>query len=135
MSTVLVDSSVLLDLFTDDARWAEWSEDTLARYGETHSLYIDCVVYAEVSLAFAHREELDEALAGCGVVLGELPRDALFEAARAFLAYRRRGGPRTAPLPDFFIGAHAQVQGWELITRDPARIRSYFPGVSLVTPE
>lgn len=134
MAELLVDSSVILDLFEEDHDWVEWSQGMLERYGATHDLWIDSVVYAEVSIAFDRIEDLEEALNGSGFRLVPIPREALFLAGKAFLSYRRRGGSRLSLLPDFFIGAHAAVAGIPLLTRDPARVRSYFPKVTLITP-
>ena len=134
MSTVLVDSNVLLDIFEDDKHWANWSESTLNGYASSYTLAINAVIYAEVSIGFARIEEMEAAIVEGGFRLVEIPKEALFLAGKVFLAYRRRGGQRRSPLPDFFIGAHAAVAGMTLITRDPKRYRSYFPRLQLVTP-
>ena len=134
MTPVLVDSNILLDIFEDDAQWADWSETTLERYATSQTPTINPIIYAEVSIGFARIEELEAALAGCGVQLLAIPKEALFLAGKAFLTYKRRGGPKQSPLPDFFIGAHAAVSGLSLLTRDTARYQSYFPGVRLITP-
>ena len=134
MSAVLVDSSVVLDILTDDAVFASRAVAAMADLGSLHDLVIDDIVYAEVSVGFARIEELDEAIAGCGFMHMPIPREALFLAGKAFLAYRRRGGARSAPLPDFIIGAHAAVAGIPLLTRDPDRIASAYPKVKLIAP-
>jgi len=134
MNAVLVDSSVVLDLFTADPTFYRRSLECLAEYGARGDLLIDDIVYAEVSVGFARIEELDEALFGSGFIGSVIPKEALFLAARAFLAYRRRGGSKTAPLPDFIIGAHAAIAGIPLITRDPSRIRDVYPGVRIIEP-
>lgn len=134
MKGVLVDANVILDLFLDDPRWAAWSESTLEDLSQTQTLLICPVVYAEVSIAFTRIEELENALARAGFRMVETPREALFLGGKAFLEYRRRKGPRIYPLPDFFIGAHAAVMGFDLVTRDPRRYRSYFPTVRLICP-
>lgn len=123
-----------MDIFEDDARWADWSESTLNQYAESHTLSINPIVYAEVSIGFARIEELETALAGCGIQMLAIPKEALFLAGKAFLTYKRRGGTRRSPLPDFFIGAHAAVSGLILISRDASRYRSHFPQVQLIEP-
>jgi predicted nucleic acid-binding protein len=134
MNAVLVDSSVVLDLFTADHEFYERSLACLALYGARGDLLIDDIVYAEVSVGFRGIEELDKALFGAGFIGSVIPKEALFLAGKAFLAYRRRGGARTAPLPDFIIGAHAAIAGLPLITRDPVRIRDAYPGVRIIEP-
>ena len=134
MTVVLVDSNVILDLFEDDKRWADWSESTLNQYADSSGLVINSVIYAEVSIGFARIEELEEALTGCGFSLLPIPKEALFLAGKVFVTYRRQGGQKRSPLPDFFIGAHAAVSNLTLITRDAVRYRSYFPRVKLITP-
>ena len=134
MTVVLVDSNVILDVFEDDERWADWSESTLNQYADSSGLVINSVTYAEVSIGFARIEELEEALTGCGFSLLPIPKEALFLAGKVFVTYRRQGGQKRSPLPDFFIGAHAAVSNLTLITRDAVRYRSYFPRVKLITP-
>ena len=134
MSDALADSSVILDVLTDDPQWADWSQAALNRWGTSGKLYINAVIYAEVSVGFARIEELEAALTGCGLAMLPIPREALFLAGKAFVQYRRRSGARQSPLPDFFIGAHAAVAGLPLVTRDPARVRTCFPRVELVAP-
>jgi len=132
--TTLVDSCVLLDLMTDDPTWADWSESELARVQDEGPVVINPLVYAEVSVAFSAIEELDEVLPVEAFGREPLPYEAGFLAGKAFLQYRRLGGQKTAPLPDFYIGAHAAVRGHRLLTRDAARYRTYFPTVSLICP-
>jgi predicted nucleic acid-binding protein len=134
MSGVLVDSNVILDVYTDDARWADWSEAVLNRYYTSHLLYINPVIYAEISIGFNRIEELESSLLLSDFKFLQIPKEALFLAGKAFLQYRRRQGNKTSPLPDFFIGAHAAVADLLLMTRDPARMRTYFPTVQLITP-
>jgi predicted nucleic acid-binding protein len=129
-----VDSSVLLDILTDDPTWAEWSERALARARDEGWLVISPIVYAEVSTGFDRIEELDDAVPEVDFEREALPYQAGFLAGKAFLAYRRRGGQRRSPLPDFYIGAHAAVRGYRLLSRDVARYRTYFPAVELVAP-
>lgn len=132
---VLVDSSVLLDTFTEDSKWFEWSAVALARAVETSRLVVNPVIYAEISVRFDRIEDLDDALPLDRFAREPLPYDAAFLAGKAFLRYRRRGGQRSSPLPDFFIGAHAAVAGHRLLTRDPARFRTYFPKLDLISPD
>ena len=134
MRGLLVDSKVLLDIFEDDPVWAQWSEEMLGRFSATHILCINPVIYAEVSVGFQRIEELEAAIIGSGVRMLEIPREALFLAGKVFVEYRRRGGAKISPLPDFFIGAHAAVEGIELLTRDESRYKSYFPTVKLILP-
>ena len=132
--SVLVDANVLIDLATDDADWADWSADALGRAGRGARLVINPIVYAEVSVAFDRIEDLD-ALLPPGLFHREaLPWEAAFLAGKAFLAYRRRGGTKETPLPDFYIGAHAAVRGHRLLTRDRGRFATYFPTVELIAP-
>lgn len=134
MNAVLVDSSVVLDLFTADARYCERSTGLLSFWGATHELCINDIVYAEVSIGFGRIELLDQALTGSGFRHLPIPKEALFLAGKAFLGYRRRGGAKLAPLPDFFIGAHAAVAGIPLLTRNPVRIRACYPTVRILEP-
>ena len=131
---VLVDSSVLLDVMTRDSRWAAWSEEKLAWHAERDLLAINPIIYAEVSVRFASIEELDDALSPTEFLRLPLPYEAGFLAAKCFLQYRRRGGQRSAPLRDFYIGAHAATESLALLTRDVSRYRSYFPTVRLIVP-
>lgn len=130
----LVDSNVLLDLVTRDPDWSEWSAGRLAAALDRGPVVINQVVYGEVSLGFSTVEALDSALTEQRFVRANLPWSAAFLAARAFRDFRRRGGTRSSTLPDFLIGAHAAVLGLTLLTRDPARYRTYFPTVRIVAP-
>ena len=132
--SVFVDSSVILDIFTDDPKWFEWSSRALATAAESSRLVINPIVYAEVSIRFSRMEELDIALPPDRFVREPIPYAAAFLAGKAYVLYRRRGGPRSSPLPDFFIGAHAAISGHQLLTRDPDRFTSYFPKLDLVAP-
>lgn len=131
---VLVDTNVLLDVLENDPAWVDWSLCQLRAQSQAHDLAINPVIYAELSLAFDSVQALDSAIEGMGVLVQEMPRPALFLAGRAFLKYRRGGGNKSSVLSDFFIGAHAAVQGWDILTRDAGRYRSYFPTLRLVTP-
>jgi predicted nucleic acid-binding protein len=134
VADTLVDSNVLLDVLTEDARWFAWSSESLARRAGESSLVINPIIYAEVSIGFARIEDLDEALNAAGFERRPLPWEAAFLAGKCFQRYRRRGGARTSTLPDFYIGAHAAVSGLALLTRDAARYRTYFPRLEVVSP-
>lgn len=131
--TTLIDSSVLLDVLTPSA-WRGWSEEQLALAADRGDIAINQVVYAEVAAGFGSRERLERTFQGVGVVRLNVPWAACWDAARAFVEYRRRGGARAAPLPDFFIGAHAATAGLPLLTRDPRRVREYFPAARVIAP-
>jgi predicted nucleic acid-binding protein len=133
-SVTIVDSSVLLDILTDDPKWAEWSQQAVARARDEGRLAINPIVYAEVSTGFDTIEDLDDAVPASDFERQPLPYEAGFVAGKVFLAYRKRGGQRRSPLPDFYIGAHAAVRGYRLLTRDVARYRTYFPALVLVSP-
>lgn len=130
----LVDSSVMLDILTEDPAWAQWSVDALAQARDDGRLVINPIVYAEVSTGFDRIEDLDDAVPAGDFEREALPYQAGFVAGKAFLAYRQRGGQRRSPLPDFYIGAHAAVARYRLLTRDAARYRTYFPSVELIAP-
>jgi predicted nucleic acid-binding protein len=130
----LVDSNVLLDVLTDDRTWATWSGEALARALDEGRVVIDPIVYAEVSVGLARIEDLDDVLPASQFIRDPLPYPAGFVAGKAFVAYRRRGGTRPTPLPDFYIGAHAAVSGYRLLTRDAPRYRTYFAGVDILAP-
>jgi predicted nucleic acid-binding protein len=134
-NATLVDSNVLLDLFTGDARWEGWSAERLAEALDQGPVVINQVVYGEVSHAFSTVEALDAVLTSDRFVRANLPWAAAFLAARSFRTYKARGGTRRSTLPDFFIGAHAAVLGLRLLTRDAARYRTYFPTVDLIAPD
>ncbi len=134
MRGVLIDSNVLLDVFTDDPIWGDWSAGVLDEYGKTTSLYINSVVYAEVSIGFEKIEELESALQFADLKILEIPKEALFLAGKMFLKYRKQGGGKRSPLPDFFIGAQATVFGMKLITRDQSRYQTYFPTAEIIAP-
>ena len=133
MSAVLVDSNVLLDVLLPDPEWEAWSADALARTADRAVLVINPVIYGEVSIGFRDVETLEAALP-TAFRRESIPWDAAFLAGKSFASYRRRGGVRRSPLPDFFIGAHAAVRGHRLLTRDARRYRAYFPTVELIAP-
>jgi hypothetical protein len=131
---VLVDSNVLLDVATSDARWADWSARALAECADYTALIINPIVYAEVSIGFSTIEVLDTALPPASYEREALPWEAGFLAGKCYLSYRRRGGQRVTPLPDFYIGAHAAIERLALLTRDVARYRTYFPHLEILGP-
>jgi predicted nucleic acid-binding protein len=131
----LVDSNVLLDLVTDDPKWGQWSAEALSRAADESALAINPLIFAEVSIGFATVEEIELLLPPEDFNRLPLPYESAFLAGKAFLAYRRRGGRRSTPLADFYIGAHAAVAGLRLLTRDSRRYRTYFPTVELIAPD
>ena len=130
----MVDANVLLDIVTDDATWRSWSEQAICDALHAGTVGINPIIYAETSLAFADTDTLDRHLDTLMLARLPLPYGAAYLAGRAFLRYRRAGGARTSPLPDFYIGAHAETEGLTLLTRDVGRFRTYFPSLRLVTP-
>ncbi len=130
----LVDTNVLLDVFTDDPRWADWSATALADARDGGPLLINPLIYAELSIRFSSPAALDGALDQLGIRRDPLPYEAAFPAGAAFVEYRRRGGSRTSPLPDFYIGAHAAASGHRLLSRDAGRYSSSFPELVLIAP-
>ena len=134
MKGVIVDSNIILDVFLNDLKWADWSESKLEEYSYSSSLYINSIIYSEISIGFELIEELENAIGKGGFQLLVIPKEALFLAGKAFLKYRKRKGVKRAPLPDFFIGAQAAVLNLNLLTRDVSRYQSYFPTVKLITP-
>ncbi len=134
MNGIFIDSCVLLDLFTNDSKWGNWSEDVLSQCSQTNTLFINSIVYTEISIGFNRIEEVEEAVEQVGVKVLEIPREALFLAGKTFLEYRRNKGTKSSTLPDFFIGAHATVSSFDLVTRDIAKYRTYFPNIKLICP-
>jgi predicted nucleic acid-binding protein len=134
MTPILVDSNIILDVATQDPIWAERSSLALGRVAEQSQLVINSIIFAEVSVGYEKVEELDFALPPELFLREDLPWEAAFLAGKCFLAYRRRGGTKTSTLPDFFIGAHAALAGYRLLTRDAARYRTYFPGLEILVP-
>jgi predicted nucleic acid-binding protein len=131
---ILVDTNVLLDVLQDDAQWAEWSQAQLEAASLADRLAINAVIYTELSMAFARIEELESAIGDASLAVETIPREALFLAGKVFLDYRRRQGTKSSVLPDFYIGAHAAILGWSILTRDVRRFRNYFPTVRLIAP-
>jgi predicted nucleic acid-binding protein len=134
MTAVLVDSNVLLDVLTEDKQWFGWSSEALEQASESGRLVINPVIYAEISVRFSRIEELEFALPKTMIDREAIAYEAAFLAGKVFMAYRKRGGVKTAPLPDFFIGAHAATAGYRLLTRDSKRYRQYFPTIELLSP-
>lgn len=134
MKGLLVDSNVILDVFLDDPKWADWSEAALSGHSINSTLFINPIIYTEVSIGFDRIEDFESALLKAGFKMLDMPKEALFLAGKAFLNYRKKKGAKKSPLPDFYIGAHAAVLGIDLITRDTNRYRTYFPTVSLICP-
>jgi hypothetical protein len=135
MSSVLIDANVLLDVMTEDARWLAWSAAALECAADRHRLVINPVIYAEVSIRYSRIEELDMALPKTMFDREAIPYEGAFLAGKSFLVYRWQGGTTRSPLPDFFVGAHAAVAGYLLMTRDARRYRTYFPRLSLISPD
>jgi predicted nucleic acid-binding protein len=134
MTAVLIDSNVLLDLMTEDPRWYAWSAAAIEKAADRFRLVINAIVYAELSVHYSQIEELDAALPKSTLEREAIPYEAAFLAGKSFLDYKRRGGTKRSPLPDFFIGAHAAVAGYQLLTRDATRYRTYFPKLRLIAP-
>ena len=134
LNPILVDSNVLLDIFTGDPTWCAWSRDRLTFLSQTTRLYINPVIYSEISISYTSIEHFEAILATLPLGYQEIPKEALFLSGKAFVQYRRAGGSKIFPLPDFYIGAHAAVNNWQVITRDPSRISCYFPTVQIITP-
>jgi predicted nucleic acid-binding protein len=130
----LVDTNVLLDLVTDDPVWADWSIAELEAASLRGPLLINDVIYAELAVRYSRVEDLDAFVQRAGLEIAPFPRAALFLAGKVFAQYRRSGGLRTSVLPDFFVGAHAAVSEWPVLTRDVGRYRTYFPTLTLITP-
>ncbi|HEX2211333.1 MAG TPA: type II toxin-antitoxin system VapC family toxin [Longimicrobium sp.] len=134
MGRVLVDTNVLMDVFTEDPVWFDWSAEALANHAENSVLVINPIIYAEASVRFDRIEDLEEALPADRFEREPLPWEAAFLAGKSYLVYRKRGSERRSPLPDFYIGAHAAVRGMALLTRDAPRYRTYFPALQLIAP-
>jgi predicted nucleic acid-binding protein len=131
---ILVDTNVLLDVLESDAEWAGWSQDQLDAASATDTLAINQIIYSELSMAFARIEEIEAVIEEVALKVEPIPREALFLAGKVFLKYRRAQGIKNNVLPDFFIGAHAAVMQWPILTHDVSRYRTYFPAVELMAP-
>lgn len=134
MRATLVDSNVILDIITEDSEWLDWSASALALQANSGPLVVNPIIYAEVAAGFERIEDLEEALPEEYYQRQPLPWEAAFLAGRSFVKYRRRGGQRRSPLPDFYIGAHAAIGGLTLLTRDARRYRTYFPKLRVIAP-
>jgi predicted nucleic acid-binding protein len=135
LKPTLVDSNVLLDIATNDPTWVSWSSYAIETAANESVLVINALIYAEVSIRYETAEDLERAIPAAVYRRDSIPYEAAFLAGKAFLRYRRRGGRRRSPMPDFYIGAHAAVAGFRMLTRDPRRYRTYFPTVELVAPD
>lgn len=134
MNGVLVDSNVLLDIVTEDNNWFEWSSRIFQKYSEHYDLVINPIIYSEVSIGYNRIEEYEKALPN-EIKRVLIPWEAAFLAGKAYLKYRKNGGHRHSPLPDFFIGAHAVVGNLILLSRDTKKLKHYFPSLHLISPE
>ncbi|MFM6157325.1 MAG: type II toxin-antitoxin system VapC family toxin [Cuspidothrix sp.] len=134
MKEILVDSNIILDIVTEDPNWFEWSSDQLTEYAERTKLNINPIIYAEISIGFQKIEELEAILPINFFHRLELPWEAAFLAGKCFAKYRKQGGTKRSPLPDFYIGAHAAIANMILLTRDVNRYRTYFPTLEIIAP-
>jgi predicted nucleic acid-binding protein len=135
MAVILIDSCIVTDLADPESTWFEWSASTLERLDQNNTMVINPIIYAECSVGFEHIEEVEALFESLGFAMKPIPREALFLAGKAFLQYKRRKGEKGNVLPDFFIGAHAAVSGYPLVSRDKGRFSTYFPCVELIIPE
>ena len=134
MSGFLFDTNVLLDLATADPTWLPWSIGHFTAAVAQGPVFIHPIIYAELAPAFATSADLDRWLDPAVFQRLPLPYAAAWLASEAWLKYRKGGGTKTSPLPDFYIGAHAAVENRTVVTRDVSRYRSYFPNVALIAP-
>jgi len=135
MAVILIDTCVVTDLADPESTWFEWSAATLERLDQNNTFVINPIIYAECSVGFERIEEVESLFKHLGFESKPIPKEALFLAGKAFLQYKKRKGSKTNVLPDFFIGAHAAVEGYQLISRDKGRFSTYFPSVELIMPE
>lgn len=135
MSITLVDTNVIVDVLNGHPEWSSWSENHLANCADEGSVAINPLIYAEICAQFDSVEDVDDALSLFNFQRLDIPWDAAFLAGKCFSKYRRSGGLKTSPLPDFYIGAHAAVEGLQLLTRDPKRFRNYFPKLKIIAPQ
>ncbi len=131
----MIDSNIILDIATEDPQWFNWSSEVLAKLADTNTLVINPIIFAEVSIGFEKIEDVETLLLKNYFLRESIPWEASFLAGKCFVAYRKRGGSKTNPLPDFFIGAHAAVRDYQLLTRDVARYETYFPKLKLISPK
>lgn len=132
--SVLIDSNILLDIFTEDKQWYDWSSSKVMLYAETETLVINPVIYAEISIGFQKIEDIEAAIPTEFIRREDIPYEAAFLAGKCFKKYKAAGGQKSSPLPDFFIGAHAAIMQWSLITRDKGRFTTYFPKLNIISP-
>lgn len=130
----MIDSNVILDIVTNDQKWFKWSSETLEALANDHTFVINSIIYAEVSIGYKRIEEVEALLQPDYFIREALPWESCFLAGKCFLSYRKQGGSKTSPLPDFFIGSHALIKGYTLVTRDVSRYKTYFPQLKLITP-
>lgn len=135
MKGILIDSCIILDILTEDPTWYSWSADKLAEYADEYSLYINPIIYSEISMGFQRIEDLEKALPASSFNRATIPWEAAFLAGKIYLKYRKAGGQRALPLPDFFIGAHAMIERFSLLTRDTKRFRHYYPQLKIISPD
>jgi len=135
MSIILIDTCVVTDLASPESHWFEWSAETLERLDQNNTFVINPIIYAECSVGFERIEEVEALFEHLNFSIKAIPKEALFLAGKAFLQYKKRKGGKTNVLPDFFIGAHAAVADYQLMTRDKGRFSTYFPNVKLIMPE
>ena len=135
MAVILIDTCVVTDLADPESTWFEWSAATLERLDQNNTFVINPIIYAECSVGFERIEEVETLFDHLGFASKPIPKEALFLAGKAFLKYKKRKGSKTNVLPDFFIGAHAAIEGYQLISRDKGRFSTYFPSVELIMPE
>jgi len=135
VAIILIDSCVVTDLADPESAWFEWSASTLERLDQNNTMVINPIIYAECSVGFERIEEVESLFESLGFAMKPIPREALFLAGKAFLQYKRRKGEKGNVLPDFFIGAHAAIAGYPLVSRDKGRFSTYFPSVELIIPE
>ena len=131
---ILVDSNVILDILTEDPHWCAWSATQIENLGDTHSLAINPIIYAEISIRFSRIEDLDDALSTANFTRLPLPWDAAFLAGKVFMQYKKNQGTKHSTMPNFYIGAHAAIQSMQLLTRYTSRYKTYFPTVELISP-
>jgi predicted nucleic acid-binding protein len=135
MAVILIDSCVVTTLSDPESAWFEWSASTLKQLDQSNTMVINPIVYAECSIGFERIEEVEALFEHLGFAIQPIPKEALFLSGKAFLQYKQRKGGKSNVLPDFFIGAHAAVAGYRLMTRDRGRFGTYFPSVELIMPE
>lgn len=135
MNGVLVDSNIIIDVFTEDEAWFEWSSSMLTKYSDKTTLFINKIIYSEISLSFKKIEDLEQALPSELLQRDTIPWEAAFLAGKVFQKYKKNGGARLLPLPDFFIGAHASINNYAMLTRDDKIYKTYFPRLDVISPQ